>query len=173
MKQFPKELDSFPRGECAPDQEFLREPVIEDETLSRKERAQRAFICFLGMAFLSSSVCIWMSPTADIFVAIVKLGASAVMMIAGILLIRSLNEDAIGHRTRFELDLAKRELRTFEIDPDGSAFLTGRHKIDNLSELTLQNACLLARDVSGQLVVSVPVRDQFEEDTLRRAFSFS
>lgn len=107
-------------------------------------------------ALMMSSVGIWVVPSEDAAMQLVKLLVSVVMFGGAILLINALNERQSLPEVRF--DPGKRQLRVYEYDCYGRARLSGCHDVDKLSEISVEEETLRARDAGGEIVLSLPVK---------------
>ena len=102
---------------------------------------------------------------------LVKLGASLAMAGVGGVLLSML--PAPRDAAAVQIDLQKREIRTYDREPSGHVYLTGRHDLMAMAEISLRNGTFFARDGAGRVVVSVPVRSRAKERALRSALALA
>lgn len=127
-------------------------------------------VCMAAALFLATAG-IWAFPAEDHAVVIVKLGASLAMAGGGGVLLALL--PAARDATAVQIDLEKREIRTYEREPSGHVYLTGRHDLMAMAEVSLRNGTFFARDGAGRVVVSVPVRGRARERAIRGALALA
>jgi hypothetical protein len=141
----------------------------EVETGNQRGGLRRAITACAGAALVMAAIGVWFIPAEDSAMRLIKLFVSAAMFGAGLLMFHGLS-DRRG-LPEVQLDPAKRQLRVYEYDLNGKSVLTACHDIDALSELSLTDQTLRARDAQGQLVVSVPIPNAASETAIREAIS--
>ncbi|MEQ8876937.1 MAG: hypothetical protein RIC49_11070 [Phycisphaerales bacterium] len=146
-----------------------RQPVEMDE--GPGVLAGRVAMAGTAMALMLAGLGIWMFPAPDHAVMLIKLGASLAMFGAGAVLLSALS--ARQEMARVEIDTRRDEIRTYDRELRGQVFLTGRYRMSEFAEIRLNNRTLFARDTSGELVVSVPVRGRKQERAIRQALSLA
>lgn len=124
-----------------------------------------------ALALMVAGLGIWLFPAPDHAVMLVKLGASLAMAGTGAVLLSALN--ARQEMARVEIDTQRDEIRTYDRELRGQVYLTGRYRMSEFAEIRLNNRTFFARDTSGALVVSVPVRGRKQERALRRALALA
>ena len=98
---------------------------------------------------------------------LIKIFVSAAMFGAGLLMFHGLSDRR--NLPEVQLDPSHRQLRVYEYDRNGKSVLTACHDIDTLSELSLSDHTLRARDADGRLLVSMPVPSAESERAIRQA----
>ncbi|RKT34589.1 hypothetical protein BXY70_0607 [Roseovarius halotolerans] len=133
----------------------------------------RAVLMCLGAALLMAAIGLWMVPAGagDEPMLIVKLLISAVMLAVGLMLLSGLNEPAPS--PEIQIDRDRGELRLIERGADGTARLAASHELEALSEVSLFNGVLSARDARGCELLSLPVTDARTRAALRAALDIA
>lgn len=98
---------------------------------------------------------------------LIKLLASVVLLLGGLILFNGLNREAPGPEV--QIDPVKRQLRVYEYDAKGRSTLKTCHDIDALQELSVNRRKLRARDASGVLVLEMPLGSDEEASAIRSA----
>lgn len=127
-------------------------------------------VCF-GCALIVAAVGMWVVPSVDPAVHLLKLGASVLMFGTGAIAL-FMEKDARDPR-RVEFDVAKRELRTFASDDTGKPALDRTYDLSSFDEVSLQQGVLFARDEENGDVVSVPLNGRGHEATIRKAIKLA
>jgi len=125
-----------------------------------------AVFCVAG-GLLLAALGLWAFPAEDSAVRLVKLGASLGFFGAGAVLLRAAL--VRPERERVEIDTRRREIRTYDVGVCGQVILTGRHRLDDMTDITLRDGTFCARDRAGRVTVSAPVRGRAKARALRRA----
>src|SRR6056297_1350181 len=144
-----------------------------DEAKRPDTPVHRALFMCLGAALMMAAVGIWMVPSGpgDESMLIVKLLISAVMLVVGLMLMSGLNEAAPS--PEIQIDRNRGELRLIKRGADGTARLAASHELETLSEVSLFNGVLSARDARGCELLSLPVTDARTRAALRAALDIA
>ncbi len=145
-------------------------PALIEETSSATP-VKRALLAGLGVASLMAALGVWIVPVdeGDTAMQLVKLVFSVSMLVLGMLFVSAL--DNRNAEPEIHLDPKARQLRIIEIDNKGTAHIAGDFKLDDLSDITLKDCHLTARDANGDQIVSVPVRNAAAEKAIRDALA--
>ena len=145
-------------------------PALIEETSSAPP-VKRALLAGLGVASLMAALGVWIIPVdqGDTAMQLVKLVFSVSMLVLGMLFISAL--DSRYAEPEIHLDPKARQLRIIEIDKKGNAHIAGDFHLDDLSDITLKDCHLTARDANGDKIVSVPVRNTAAEKAIRDALA--
>lgn len=132
---------------------------------------KRALLAGFGVASLLAALGVWIVPVdeGDTAMQLVKLVFSVSMLVLGMLFVSAL--DNRHAEPEIHLDPKTRRLRIVEIDNKGTAHIAGDYNLDDLSDITLRDCHLSARDAKGEEIVSVPVRNTAAEKAIREALS--
>ncbi|WP_294607117.1 hypothetical protein [Roseovarius sp.] len=144
--------------------------VPEKET--RKSDLRRALKGFFGSVLILSSAGVWLvtSGGTDGAMMLIKLVFSLSLFCAGAMCFSTLEGEDTGPEV--QVDAKYRQLRVVETGADGQTTRVQVYDLDDLSELSLRDRVLTARDKVGRQVVALPVSDRVTERKLRRALSF-
>lgn len=145
-------------------------PVLIEETSSAPP-VKRALMACVGVASLMAALGVWMVPvdSGDTAMQLVKLVFSVSMLGLGMLFISAL--DNRHAEPEIHLDPKTGQLRIVEYDAKGKAQVTGDYKLGDLSDVSLKDCHLTARDSQGNQIVSVPLRNAAAETAIREALS--
>ncbi len=151
------------------DARFQSTKTAEDSAVADAPQgaARRALTACAGAALCMSAAGLWLMPSEDAAMQLIKLFASVVMLLGGLILFNSLNRDAPGPEV--QIDPVKRQLRVYEYDAKGRSTLKTCHDIDALQELSVNRRQLRARDASGVLVLEMPLGSDEEASAIRSA----
>ncbi|MFD1156786.1 hypothetical protein [Roseovarius aestuarii] len=129
---------------------------------------KRALLAGFGVAALLSALGVWIVPVdqGDTAMQLVKLIFSILMLVLGMLFVSAL--DRRHAEPEIQIDPASRQLRIVEVDSRGEAFVSGDYNLDELSDITLRDRHLTARDAKGTQVVSVAVYSAAAEMAIRK-----
>lgn len=127
--------------------------------------ARRAIIACAGAALCMSAGGLWLLPSEDAAMQLIKLFASVVLLLGGLILFNGLNKD--DETPEVQVDPVKRQLRVYEYDAKGRSRLKACHDIDDLKELSIKKRKLRARDADGVLVLEMPLGSDEEEHAIR------
>lgn len=125
--------------------------------------AWQVVLSVVGVALIASALGMWLFPQTqhDAAMQLIKLLVSMSMLGMGLLCATALRARPEGRAV--ELDLRTRELRVMEYSRRNPPVEVGRHAFAALSELTLQDRFLTARDANGRLILAAPVRNRAAE----------
>lgn len=126
---------------------------------------------FFGSVLVISALGLWAVPVADGDAAMRLIKLLVSMVLAGVGVMFFLSLDRGRDLPEIQLDTAKRELRIIKHDSTGTAYVDAVHSFDALSEVSIQDRLLTARDDRGNLVASVPLRDTSTEAALKEALN--
>lgn len=145
-------------------------PVLIEETSSATP-VKRALLAGLGVVALLAALGVWIVPVdeGDTAMQLVKLVFSISMLVLGMLFVSAL--DARHAEPEIHLDSKTRQLRIIEIDKRGAAYVAGDYNLNELSEITLKDCHLTARDANGHQIISVPIRNTAAENAIRSALT--
>lgn len=145
-------------------------PKVIEETSSASP-VKRALLAGFGVATLLAALGVWIVPVdeGDTAMQLVKLVFSVSMLVLGMLFVSAL--DSRHAEPEIHLDPKARRLRIVKIDDRGRGHVAGDFSLDELSDITLKDRHLTARDARGEEVVSVPVRNAAAERAIRQALS--
>ncbi|HMB13982.1 MAG TPA: hypothetical protein VKN37_08240, partial [Roseovarius sp.] len=161
------------------DREFTQAPHSFQEPANLPEQrliridASQVLRGVCGTALLTSTFGVWIVPTGagDPGMMLIKLVFSLVLFWAGMLcLFRS---DGSSDLPEIALDTRARQLRVLYPQPGGRTARVVVHDLDDLTELSLRDRMLTARDRDGRQIVSLELHDARTEQTLRRALSLA
>lgn len=124
---------------------------------------------FFGSALVISAIGLWLIPVTDGDAAmqLIKLLISVMMVSLGMMFIFSLRQSE--DLPEVQVDLAKRELRVLKLNRADKSYVEATHSFDSLGRITLEDCHLSAEDAEGNLLVSVPLRDEETAAALREA----
>lgn len=137
------------------------------ENLQSGKGVNRVGRIFFGSVLVISALGLWAVPVADgdMAMRLIKLLISVVLAGVGVMFFLSL--DSAEDLPEIQVDTIKRELRIIRHTGDGLTDDETVHSFDALSEVTIRDRLLTARDDTGQLVISVPLRDKAMEAALK------
>lgn len=124
-----------------------------------------------GLGLLAAALGIWAFASEDRAGMLVRLGASLGLFGAGAILLSGLAAKAA--RARVEIDTARGEIRTYEIEARGRMLLTGRYRLSDMTDVSLRDGTFHARDGDGRVVISVPVRGRARVRAIRKALELA
>lgn len=127
--------------------------------------ARRAIIACAGAALCMSAGGLWLLPSEDAAMQLIKLFASVVLLLGGLVLFNGLNRE--DDTQEVQVDPVKRQLRVYEYDAKGRSRLKACHNIDDLKELSVAKRRLRARGADGALLLEVPLGSDEEEHAIR------
>jgi hypothetical protein len=139
----------------------LRQSLQQAGTVNRSGRV------FLGSVLAISALGLWLVPVADgdTGMRLIKILVSLVLLGLGAMFISSIDEaEALPE---IQIDTQNRELRIMQLDKSCKQTLVARHKLDDLTEVSLKDQVLTAKSKTGETVISLPVRDAQTENALR------
>ncbi len=128
---------------------------------------RRALIACAGAALCMSAGGLWLVPSEDAAMQLIKLFASVVLLLGGLILFNGLNREELAPEV--QIDPVKRQLRVYEYDAKGRSTLKACHDIDALQELSVHKRQLRAKDASGVLVLEMPLGSDEEASAIRSA----
>lgn len=137
--------------------------------LKQSSGVNRGGRVFLGSVLTISALGLWLIPVAhgDAAMQLMKLLVSLLMVGTGMMFILSVDRGA--ELPEIQIDTQKRELRVLKLDDACNSYVAKTHKLDDLAEVTVKDKLLTARDASGNIAVSVPIRDRTAEREVRAA----
>lgn len=147
-------------------------PVLIEETSSAPP-LKRALMAGLGVASLMAALGVWIVPVdaGDTAMQLVKLVFSVSMLGLGMLFISAL--DNRNAEPEIHLDPKAGQLRIVEYDAKGIARVAGDYALKDLSDVSLRDCHLTARDADGNKIISVPLRNMAAETAIREALSIT
>ncbi|MDT8328514.1 MAG: hypothetical protein RQ750_14210 [Roseovarius sp.] len=159
--------------------EFTQAPHSFDETSASPEgktqqsMQRRAAKGFIGSVLLLSSAGIWLVSTGgnDAAMMLIKLVFSMTLFCVGAMCFSTLEQEDLAPEV--QIDTKRRQLRLIEVGTDGRTQRVAVHDLDDLTELSLRDRVLTARDATGRQIVALPVNNRVTERALRRALSFA
>jgi len=157
---------AFP--DTRPTRDKARESQARIGVPAKHSSMRRAILMCAAAALMMSSVGIWVMPSEDAAMQLIKLLISVAMVGAALLLINALNERRALPEVRF--DSGNRQLQVYEYDCYGRATLSQSHDIDDLSELIVEEKTLRARDAGGMLLLTLPVAGK-DVSAIRKAIT--
>ncbi|MFN3209711.1 MAG: hypothetical protein ACE369_12080 [Roseovarius sp.] len=117
--------------------------------------ARRAILSFGGAALCMAGAGLWLIPSDDAAMQLIKLLASVTLVLGGMILFNGLNSgDTVPE---VQIDTVRRQLRVYEYDARGRSTLKSCHDIDDLQELSVRHSKLRARDRAGVLLLEFPL----------------
>lgn len=149
----------------------FQEPAHLPEQRMIRIEASRVLRGLCGTALMASTFGVWIVPTGagDPAMMLIKLLFSLSLFWAGMLcLFRS---DRDSDLPEIALDTHARQLRVLYPQPGGRTARVMVHDLDDLTELSLCDRMLTARDRDGRQIVTLELHDARTEQTLRRALS--
>ncbi|MGK7652569.1 hypothetical protein ACSQ76_09185 [Roseovarius sp. B08] len=126
---------------------------------------RRALIACAGAALCMSAGGLWLVPSEDAAMQLIKLLASVLLLLGGLIMFNGLNRDEAAPEV--QIDPVKRQLRVYEYDAKGRSTLKACHDIDALQELSVHKRSLRARDAAGVLVLDMPLGSDEEAGAIR------
>ncbi len=132
---------------------------------------KRGLLAGFGVGTLLAALGVWIVPVdeGDTAMQLVKLVFSGSMLVMCMLFISAL--DSSNAEPEIQLDPSNRQLRIVKRDSRGNALVQGSYNLDELSDITLKDRHLSARDAKGEEIVSIPVRNAAAEQAIRAALS--
>lgn len=131
--------------------------------------ARRAIIACSAAALCMAAGGLWLVPSEDAAMQLIKLFSSVVMLLGGLILFNGLNRP--DTTPEVQIDPVQRQLRVYEYDAKGCSKLNACYNIDDLKELSVEKRRLSARDGDGTLVLEVPLGSPEEEAAIRSMMS--
>jgi hypothetical protein len=133
----------------------------------------RGLLRLLGGAFIGASLGLWLLPSvaADPAMMLIKLLFSLCLLWAGLLALH--NARRPDARPVVQIDRRNDQIRILHPALDGSPARCVVHPFDALSDLSLRDGLLSARDRAGRLILSLEVSDARMERHLREALSLA
>ena len=128
-------------------------------------------IALVGTGFLAAAVWVWVEPVAagDMAMLLIKMTLSFVLLSLGFVVINML--DVQENIPVIQLDPMRRRLSVTEFGKRGEPMHTTHYLLDELSEITMCDNLLTARDMTGRQVAVVPVNDPVAEQAIREALA--
>lgn len=128
-------------------------------------------ITMAGATFLAASVWVWVEPVAagDVAMILIKITLSFVLLSLGFVAINLLDDRE--NIPMIQLDPIRRRLSVTEVDKRGEPMHTTHYLLDELSEITMCDNLLTARDMTGRQIAAVPVNDPAAVKAIRQALS--
>jgi len=141
------------------------------ETAQFANPLKRALYAGLGVSILLAALGVWVVPVddGDSAMQLVKLVFSVTMLVLGMVLISAL--DTRHAEPEIHLDPKTRHLKILAFDKSGATRVIGSYQLDELSDITLRDKHLTARDAQGAQIVSIAVRNPAAEKAIRAALS--
>ncbi len=145
---------------------MMNGPMVTDEA-DAANPLKRAMMAGLGASAVIAALGVWIVPVddGDTAMQLVKLVFSVKLLVLGMLFISAL--DNRNADPEIHLDPTERMLKIVAYDTNGAAHVMGRYKLDDLSDITLRDRHLSARDPAGAQIVSVPVPSAGAEKAIR------
>ncbi|PKQ11115.1 MAG: hypothetical protein CVT70_15760 [Alphaproteobacteria bacterium HGW-Alphaproteobacteria-1] len=133
----------------------------------------RGLMRLLGGALIGAALGLWLLPSvvADPAMMLMKLLFSLGLFWAGLLALH--NARRPDTRPVIQIDRRNAQLRILHPGRNGVPARCVVHRFDALSELSLRDGLLSARDGAGRLIVSLEVSDTRAERHLRQALSLA
>lgn len=135
------------------------------EDLESHSSARRALTACAGAALCMAAAGLWLVPSEDAAAQLIKLFASVVMILGGLILFNGLNVEDTA--PEIQIDAEKRQLRVYEYDANGGSVLQACYNIDALKELSVSKNRLRARDSDGTLVLEMPLDSEDDQKAIR------
>lgn len=147
----------------------LDQAKVLREKLQDAGEVNRGGRIFIGSVLIVSALGLWLVPAnaGDTGMQLIKLLVSVVLVVPGMMFIFSLRQRE--DLPEVQINLTERELQILKRDRTGANYVEASHGFDTLSEVTLRDRFLTARDAVGRTVVSVPLRDEATEAALKEA----
>ena len=151
--------------------QFMRPVCLPTLEISDIHPLKQLACALCGVGLVLAAMGVWVMPATpgDSAMQLVKLLVSMVMLFVGLLCLRAMRDGAAG--PEIELDTNARELRLVMVDRRGARRNKAVYKVEDLSELTLRDRYLIARDGRGRKLLSVPVANRATEKTICNALS--
>lgn len=127
--------------------------------------ARRAVIACAGAALCMAAAGLWLVPSEDAATQLIKLFASVVLLLGGLIMFSGLNREEATQEV--QVDPVKRQLRVYEYDAKGRSSLKACHDIDDLKELSVAKRRLRARGADGVLLLEMPLGSDEEANAIR------
>ncbi|EAQ23249.1 hypothetical protein [Roseovarius sp. 217] len=161
------------------EREFTHAPLDYLETASAQQVEASAFdlgratqvLC--GSALVCSSLGLWLVSMGaqDAAMMMIKLLFSVTLLFAGLMCLSR------GHPEQTEpdiqVDVMNRRLHVIAPLAGGRAARVAVHDLDTLSELSMRDRVLTARDATGRQIVAMKIEDRATARALRRALGFA
>ncbi|MEO1138598.1 MAG: hypothetical protein AAFW87_03990 [Pseudomonadota bacterium] len=126
---------------------------------------RRWILACAGAALCMAAGGLWLVPSEDSAMQLVKLFASVIMLLGGLFMFDGLNEKTDAPEV--QVDPYKRQLRVYEYDAKGRSSLKASYDIDELLELSVRQRRLRARDAIGKVVIEMALGSEEEESAIR------
>jgi len=128
-------------------------------------------VALAGVTFLASAVWVWIEPimAGDVVMILIKITLSFGLLSLGFVAINLLDSPEIS--PQIEFNPVQRRLSVTELGKRGEPLHTTHYLLDELSEITLSDNLLTARDMTGRQIAVVPVNDPVVEKTIRKALA--
>ncbi len=132
---------------------------------------KNSVVTLIGAVFLAASVWVWVEPVAagDVAMLLIKMALSFGLLSLGFVVINML--DSHENIPVIQLDPMRRRLSVTEVSKRGEPVHTTHYLLDELSEITMRDNLLTARDMTGRHIAVVPVYDAVAEKAIREALS--
>ena len=161
------------------DREFTEAPHSFQEPAHLPEQrliridASRVLRGLCGTALITSTFGVWIVPTGagDPGMMLIKLVFSLVFVLGWYAVPVPVRRHS--DLPEIALDTRARQLRVLYPQPGGRTARVVVHDLDDLTELSLRDRMLTARDRDGRQIVSLELHDARTEQTLRRALSLA
>ncbi len=143
------------------------------ETIKNSSGVNHAGRIFFGSALSISAFGLWLVPVdpGDSAMQLIKLLVSVVMLGLGAMFIFSARKSSDA--PEIQIDTATREIRVLKRDSNDKPYVSACHAMDSLTDVTLKDRLLSARDETGQLIMSVPMPNKAAEAAVRSALQIS
>lgn len=138
---------------------------VTQNNIALHSHGRRALTACAGAALCMAAGGLWLVPSEDAAAQLIKLFASVIMLLGGLILFNGLNVE--DDATEVQVDAEKRQLRVYEYDAKGKSVLSACYDIDALQELSVSQRRLRARDSEGTLVLEMPLNSAEEENAIR------
>lgn len=163
-------LPDLPRDFTAPPVSF--QETVPDYNAAFLDAGLRRVVCLaMAVVFLGAAAALWLLShgTGEAGELMIRLLLSATLCALAWLCLgtgRPVCTDPDIH-----VDTGKRQLRVVHYAGDGHVRHVAVHPFDSLSDLSLHDGLLTARDGRGRLIVALPLPDRVSERRLRRLLS--
>ncbi|MFU8776831.1 MAG: hypothetical protein ACNA7M_04100 [Roseovarius sp.] len=160
------------------EREFKHAPFDYDDTNAHiQEGAQaldlgRATQMLCGSALIFSAMGLWLvsSGAQDSAMMMIKLLVSVTLLFGGLMCLSRGRAVQIG--PEIKVDVMGRRLHVIVPVAGGRASRVAVHDLDSLSELSMCDRVLTARDAAGHQIVAMKIEDRITAKALRRALGF-
>lgn len=161
------------------EREFTHAPFDYHDTATVQQMEEPAFdlgrgtLVLCGSALVCSSFGLWLVSVGaqDAAMMLIKLLFSVTLLFGGLICLSRGRSDQAD--PEIHVDVMNRRLHVIAPVAGGRAARVAVHDLDALTELSMRDRVLTARDATGRQIVAMKIEDRATARALRRALGFA